>query len=220
MGEYMKRALLSFAVVTGMCMPAFAADVAAPVVTPEWNWQGSYVGVFGAGSLEHFDFSEPGDPGEGGDRGSAGIGGFAGYNFQYGRIVYGVEGELGYRFRKSHFDDLSGPGKFDSSLGLFGSLKGRVGVGMGKFLPYATAGVTAARLDTFWPGGPAERDTTLFGGIVGAGVDVALTEKIFLRGEYDFSFFGKKTLEYCGGDCLLEHKHQAHDFRIGVGMKF
>jgi outer membrane immunogenic protein len=215
----MKKAfLLSFAAF-GFCVPAFAADAKAPVVVPGWTWQGPYVGAFGAGSLEHFDFSEPSIPSEGGDRGSAAIGGFAGYNFQYGRIVYGVEGEVGYRFRKSHFD-LGGPGNFDASLGLFGSLKGRVGVGMGRFLPYATAGVTATQLDTFWPGGPAERDTTLFGGIVGAGVDVALTEKVFLRGEYDFSFFGKKTLQYCDGICVLDHQHQAHDFRIGVGMKF
>ncbi|TIN15157.1 MAG: porin family protein, partial [Mesorhizobium sp.] len=67
----------------------------------------------------------------------------------------------------------------------------------------------------------AQRDATLVGGIVGAGVDVALTDNVFLRGEYDFSFFGKKSLQYCGGIiCVLEHEVQTHDFRIGVAMKF
>ena len=42
----------------------------------------------------------------------------------------------------------------------------------------------------------------------------------FLRGEYDFSFFGKKTLDYCGPGCQLDHTVQTHDFRIGVALKF
>jgi outer membrane immunogenic protein len=217
----MKRTLLSVALTLGLCMPAFAADVVAPVVTPEWNWQGSYAGVFGAGTLEHYDIHEPNiGAGVTHDVGSAAVGGFAGYNFQSGSLVYGVEGELGYRFKKPRFDDVPGPGTLDSSLGLFGSLKGRLGFDMGRFLPYAAAGVTATQLKTYYPGGNAERDATLFGGIVGAGVDVAVTRKVFLRAEYDFSFFGKKRLEYCGGGCVLEHTPQAHDFRIGVGVKF
>ena len=44
--------------------------------------------------------------------------------FQSGNIVYGLEGELGYRFRKGHFHDVPGPGNLDESLGLFGSVKG------------------------------------------------------------------------------------------------
>ncbi|WP_264296774.1 outer membrane protein [Mesorhizobium sp. B1-1-8] len=195
----------------------------APIVTPEWTWQGPYAGAFGAGTLEHFKIHAPGAPAFTDTKknvGSATLGGFAGYNFQSGKIVYGVEGELGYRFKKSSFTGVTGPGTLNVSTGLFGSLKGRVGMDMGNYLPYLTAGVTAAKLKTFWPGGSAERDATVVGGIVGAGVDVALTHNVFLRGEYDFSFFGKKTLSYCPGNCLLEHTVQTHDFRVAVGMKF
>ncbi|TIN58958.1 MAG: hypothetical protein E5Y29_30795, partial [Mesorhizobium sp.] len=80
--------------------------------------------------------------------GSAAVGGFAGYNFQSGKIVYGVEGELGYRFKKNTFDDIPGPGVLDASTGLFGSVKGRVGMDIGAYMPFVTAGVTAAKLKT------------------------------------------------------------------------
>ncbi|MER9657281.1 porin family protein [Mesorhizobium sp. M0152] len=216
----MKRFLLASVFGLALCVPVMAADIVSPVETPEWTWQGAYAGVFGAGTLEHYKIHAPGIGAATHNVGSAAIGGFAGYNFQSGKVVYGVEGELGYRFKKNTFDDIPGAGVLDASTGLFGSLKGRVGVDMGSYLPFITAGVTAAKLKTFYPGGAAERDATIVGGIVGAGVDVALTHNVFLRGEYDFSFFGKKSLEYCGGGCTLEHTVQTHDFRVGIAMKF
>ncbi|BAV46415.1 outer membrane protein OmpA [Mesorhizobium sp. 113-1-2] len=217
----MKSLLLASVFGFGLCAPALAADLAAPVVTPDWTWQGAYAGVFGAGTLDHYKITEPGFAGTSTHSvGSATIGGFTGYNFQSSNIVYGVEGELGYRFKKSTFHDVPGAGILDVSTGLFGSLKGRVGMDMGTYLPFVTAGVTAAQLKTFYPPFSAEADATLVGGIVGAGVDVALTHNVFLRGEYDFSFFGKKNLEYCGPGCQLDHTVQTHDFRVGVALKF
>ena len=221
LGCPMKSLLLASIFGLALCAPALAADPTVQVETSEWTWQGAYAGVFGAGTLEHYNIHEPNiGAGVTHNVGSPTVGGFAGYNFQSGNIVYGVEGEVGYRFKKSTFDDIPGPGTMEVSTGLFGSFKGRVGLDMGAYMPFVTAGVTAAKLETFYPGGPAERDATLVGGIVGAGVDVALTHNIFLRGEYDFSYFGKKSLEYCGGGCQLDYKVQQHDFRVGVGLKF
>ncbi|PBB16553.1 outer membrane protein [Mesorhizobium sp. WSM4313] len=216
----MKSLLLASAFAVALCCPAMAADILEPAATTEWTWQGFYAGAFGAGTLEHYKIREPNIGADVTHNvGSPTIGGFAGYNFQSGNIVYGVEGELGYRFKKGHFHDVPGPGDVDQSLGLFGSVKGRVGMEMGGVLPYLTAGVTASQLKTH-PIGFAERNGTAVGGIVGAGVDVPLTHNVFLRGEYDFSFFGKKTFEYCGGGCVLQHTAQTHDFRVGIGLKF
>ncbi|UDL87966.1 porin family protein [Mesorhizobium sp. PAMC28654] len=220
MKSLLLASVFSLAVV---CGPVMAADQLAPVETPEWTWQGPYAGVIGAGTLEHYKIHAPGFPASTDsthNAGSATLGGFAGYNFQSGKIVYGVEGELGYRFKKSTFTGVTGPGTLDVSTGLYGALKGRVGMDMGRYMPFVTAGVTAAQMKTFYPGGNAEADATLVGGIVGAGVDVALTHNVFLRGEYDFSFFGKKELSYCPGACLLDHTVQIHDFKVAVGMKF
>jgi len=219
----MKSFLLSSVLCIAMCAPALAADMTAPADTPGWTWQGPYAGVFGAGTLEHYHIQEPPPfAGDGVSRhnvSSFSLGGFGGYNFQSGKIVYGVEGELGYRFKKSTFNDVPGADTLDVSTGLYGALKGRVGIDMGQYLPFVTAGVTATRLKTFFPDGPAEVDKTLTGGLVGAGVDVALTHNVFLRGEYDYSYFGKTTLSYCAG-CLLEHTVQTHDFKVGVALKF
>ncbi|WP_027146056.1 outer membrane beta-barrel protein [Mesorhizobium sp. WSM3626] len=218
----MKALLLASLISLSFSASALSADlITAPVDTTQWTWQGPYAGVFGAGTLEHYKISEPTIGASATHSvGSATIGGFAGYNFQSGKVVYGIEGELGYRFKKNTFGDIPGPGILDASTGLFGSLKGRVGMDMGAYMPFVTAGVTAAKLKTFFPGGDAERDATVVGGLVGAGIDVALTHEVFLRGEYDFSFFGKKSLEYCGGGCTLDHTLQTHDFRVGIAIKF
>ncbi|MDG4854562.1 MULTISPECIES: outer membrane protein [unclassified Mesorhizobium] len=216
----MKSLLLACVFGLAVCGPVMAADIVEPAATSEWTWQGAYAGAFGAGTLEHYKIREPNiGASVTHNVGSPTIGGFVGYNFQSGNIVYGLEGELGYRFKKGHFHDVPGPGDLDESLGLFGSLKGRVGMDLGGYLPYLTAGVTVSDLKTDAVGF-ARRDGTIVGGIVGAGIDVPLTHNVFLRGEYDFSFFGKKSFDYCGGGCVLEHTAQTHDFRVGIGLKF
>lgn len=52
------------------------------------------------------------------------------------------------------------------------------------------------------------------------GADVKVTNQIFLRGEYAYSNYGPKKLEYCGALCSMSYKPQNHDFLIGVGYKF
>lgn len=201
---------------------AFAADAIVEevaVVAPS-GWAGGYAGVLGAASLQHYDVYEP-NIGDGvtDDDWSPTLGAFAGYNWQSNNIVYGVEGEIGYRFGEDDFDDVPGPGLFEISTGLYGKLKGRVGMDMGNWMPFVTAGITAAELNTNAIGF-AERDGTMFGGLIGAGADVALGDAIFVRAAYEFSYFGKETYEYCGGGCVLEHKVQTHDFILGLGMRF
>jgi len=68
---------------------------------------------------------------------------------------------------------VPGAGEFEISTGLYGKLKGSLGVDMGTWMPYVSAGVTAAELNTNAVGF-SERDATMFGGVVGVGADVAL----------------------------------------------
>lgn len=214
----MIKAILISAALGAMSSSVFAADAVVVEQQPVSNWAGAYAGVLGAGTLVHHKM----DTGTEVTRNfwSPSLAAFGGYNWQSSQFVYGVDGELGYRFKNNTDTGISGPGTMETKLGLYGALRGRVGIDMGNVLPYVAAGITATQLQTFWPGGPAERDATLFGGTVGVGADVKLTEKVFLRGEYAFSYYGSKNFQYCGGICTMDHSVQTHDLKLGVGFKF
>lgn len=200
---------------------AFAADPNDPIdQMSSSTWSGPYIGLLGGVSLRHFNIFEPNIvAGVTSNDWAPTLGAFAGNNWQSGDIVYGVEGEIGYRFGNHTVNGVPGAATVIVSTGLYGKLKGRVGRDMGTWMPFLTAGVTASELNTnavFF----AQRNGTVFGGVVGAGVDVALGNNMFLRGAYEFSYFGKKTFEYCGGPCVLQHQVQTHDFVIGIAKRF
>ncbi len=85
-----------------------------------------------------------------------------------------------------------------------GTLRGRAGYAMGNFLPYLTAGFAVGRADIArtavasgtengFPFSFTETETKnaafLYGWAVGAGLDVAVTSNLFLRGEAEYVNF-------------------------------
>lgn len=109
----------------------------------------------------------------------------------------------------------------------YGTLRARAGWDLGNFLPYGFAGVALGRaninisettvLEENPPSAPvaltgtAGRDGEwLYGFTVGAGLDVALTRNVFLRGEYEFVQFQPVT-----GTTL-----EINTVRAGGGIKF
>ncbi len=109
----------------------------------------------------------------------------------------------------------------------FGTLRARAGWAMGNFLPYGFAGLALGRANinisesgvlvqsspagTFpFSGTNGTNGEWLYGVTVGAGLDVALTPNIFLRGEFEYVQFQQAagtTIELSTG-------------RIGAGFKF
>ncbi|MGN6771469.1 MAG: outer membrane protein [Rhizobiaceae bacterium] len=197
---------------------ATPASSSAPVVAVH-DWAGSYIGVLGGGTYDRYRIY---DQYGGTYRSFSGpaLGIFGGYNWQSSNLVYGFDGSIGYRFGKSTIHMNGGPGSMETRLGWEGSLRGRIGLDMGAFLPYIAAGATATQLRTFWPAGYVHRGATLVGWTAAIGADVKVTNQIFLRGEYAYSNYGPKKLEYCGALCSMSYKPQNHDFLIGVGYKF
>lgn len=118
----------------------------------------------------------------------------------------------------------------------YGTFRTRAGYIMGRFLPYAQVGVAIARADLrrtvhvlAWgrdadPLNPpvlppvgfnrsaadGKKDTFVFGVTAGLGVDVAITENVFLRAEYEFIQFLKNQ----GMTANL------NTGRLGVAVKF
>ena len=135
-----------------MAFQAMAADLdkrkrsADSTYGQYYNWSGLYYG----GTI---------GSGDGGVAASAHVG----YNWMMpSRIVFGVEGELGF------MDTDRG------SADLFGTLRGRAGYAFGRFLPYVTAGLAFVDRDR----------TSSSGSVVGFGAEYAFQPGISGRIEY------------------------------------
>jgi outer membrane immunogenic protein len=163
--------------------PATAAPVYAP--TPSYyDWTGFYLGANGGftGGDSHFDF-QGADLGRNQFDTSGGqVGGTAGYNFQVGRIVFGLEGDLDW-------SDVSG----SSSCGLstltcqtqnnwLGTARGRVGVAFDRVLPYVTGGLAVGDISANTGAGSAS--TTNAGWTVGGGLEYGFSKNWSAKMEY------------------------------------
>ncbi len=116
---------------------ASAADVPvrrAPMqhyVAPAYNWTGFYIGVnggyaWGKATDTFVDWNHNGGM----------FGGTAGYNWQFGSIVLGIEGDVDWT-------NMSGStlgGLVTTKSSWVGSARGRVGYAFDRFLPFVTGG--------------------------------------------------------------------------------
>lgn len=193
----MKHLLLATAIATGLASTSIAGAIdviiaAEPVVVapaPQiTDWSGPYAGIvaaFGGGTYDQHMFDGEEDYGDSYDLDGDMYGAFAGYNIQRGSFVYGLEaaylaGSIGY---EDTFRITSGA-EFTS----FMDLKARAGFAAGNALIYGFAGGTASKLHVY----DSKRDEsfTPMGWNYGAGIDLLVTDSIFLGVEYiirDFS---------------------------------
>jgi outer membrane immunogenic protein len=161
------------------------------------------------------------------NHGAAGFGGFIGYNTEYftpnAKVVLGVEANYDQASLSlvapnaplarllpadsvGVINNVAITGSGSVSNLDFGTLRGRAGLDLGNFLPYAFAGFALGRADVnvtettlveqnppsvplVFTGTAGRDGEWLYGFTVGAGLDVALTHNVFLRGEYEYVQF-------------------------------
>ena len=180
----MKRVLLA-TIALAVAAPAFAADLGrrtSPYFGPEtarslFNWTGFYVGGnagWGWGSALGTDPS------------GYLIGLQAGYNFQYASgLLAGVETDIAI----TGLDATGGGGTV--SLDYLGTVRGRLGYTMDRFLVYGTAGLAYGGGEVTVGGLSSSK--THVGWTIGAGVEAMLAPNITARLEYLFADLGKET---------------------------
>lgn len=159
-----------------------------------------------------------------------------GYNWQTGRFLVGVEGDLGYMNYLGLDDDGADPsslgGDTRSSIngGFYGALTGRLGVVSGATLFYAKGGLAFLNAEVNVddgcadaPCGPAtlevNREDTLTGWTVGGGIEHAISSKWSVKAEYLYYDFGTIDAEgiTSGLETVrFEHDVTAHTVKIGV----
>lgn len=212
----MRLSILSGAVAAGvLATPALAADIGnveplpAPDIVeaaPANNWTGFYLGVLGGYGWGTADTDAVGDV----DADGFDIGGYAGANWQWGNFVVGAEGDLVFPFR----DGSSGG--IDVDQGLNGSLRGRAGIALDRFLIYGTAGGAGTDLELSSAAGSDEQ--TLWGWTAGAGVEGQVLDNVTARIEYRFTDYFDEDFNL--GGAAVNSDFDTQTIRGGVGIKF
>jgi outer membrane immunogenic protein len=208
-----------------------AADLLAPEERPaDADWTGLYVGGFGGVGCLEANYTPPYvsiDPNMAGCIALAGI--YGGYNYQIGSFLLGVEGDYGWAI-DGHLAFAGGEEQTEYAIDAHATARGRIGwLPSENALVYITGG--AAWLDTTFDGlvGPSaiskSASETLFGWVIGGGIEAALTENIHLKAEYLYGAFddGEYDLSTseCRPGCVVDmNVEDFHTFRVGLSYNF
>ena len=215
--------------------PPPAAAAAAP-----FHWSGLYAGGHFGYLWGRTRVDDNGITTEHNARTDGVIGGaMIGYNWQFGRVVFGVEGDFGWTNARGVGEGepppppppppvllpitTHGPNSYDVRWS--SHARGRLGFAFGSWLMFATAGIAASDLSfregaintTFVPASTS--GGKYYGWSVGGGVETALTSNLIGRVEYFYDDFGHK--DYVG---VLGNPYRVsltgHRVRAALAWKF
>lgn len=146
-----------------------------------------------------------------GSRDGVVYGGQLGYDYQTGKAVFGVEGEVTGSTAKNTANGVLVAGdRLKSSTGrdLYAGVRAGFVVGE-RALIYAKGGYDNARFNSEYTSttGTIEDHDTLEGWRLGAGAELKLTDKAYLKGEYRYTNYGGVSGE-------------RHQVLGGVGVRF
>jgi opacity protein-like surface antigen len=134
------------------------------------------------------------------DRGNGVIGGGQlGYNFQYNRIVLGIEGSLSAGSFDRSFTSPYFPATdvWSSKTSWLGTVTGRIGYGFDNWLPYVKGGFAAGNVETTIQnnalGVTSQGSAVHYGWTAGGGVEFKVTRKVTLGLEFMHTDLGRST---------------------------
>ena len=160
------------------------------------------------------------------------IGGTWGSNWQFGRVVLGLESDMSYaRIKGSTVgtDVPSGPcipPHCEADLRWLGTTRGRVGYAYDRVLPYVTAGLADGNVrasegtGAFPTGGSGSK--TVWGWAAGAGVEAVVAPRWTVKLEYLYADLGRHGIftETFGGIPFTQSVDmRVHTVRIGLNYK-
>ena len=242
----MNKILLSTIALLSLTAGASAADLparspiaAAPVFSavPVFTWSGFYVGAqvgytsgeasgtigFRGVTLLDDEFDLEGFVG----------GAHAGFNYQFGSIVVGVEGDIeGTSFdgdvTVNNFVAAGDALTARASLDFQGSARARAGVAFDRALLYVTGGLAWASFEnsyTYFNGVTTTDesfDSTEWGWTVSAGLEYAFTNNLTTRVEYRYTQFESfnNTSALLLPGAVADVEPEFHTVRLGLSYKF
>ena len=244
----MKRILLGVAsaamlLAAAFSNPASAADMAVkapPAAPPPCVWCGWYIGVEGGGGWGHAEDTDATGFDSGRFKVSGGLaGGTVGYNWQINQAVLGLEGDGSWANIKGSTTGTvaavgpcgGAPSNCNSNLQALGTVRGRLGLAYGNFMPFVSGGLAIGSLHgsegtTLAAGAVGSGTTTVTGWTAGGGVEALLGGAWSLKVEYLFVDLGNHaifndTLPALGGAVFAERvKLTTNIVRAGINWHF
>jgi outer membrane immunogenic protein len=225
-------------------LPARVVPVKAPVVAAAYNWTGFYIGIHGGGAwLDHKQtvnvvggggLAICGAPGPDCtiDKFGGAFGGLAGYNFQSGRVVYGIEVDgswLSLKGSKVLPPDplLVDPVTIHAKVSWLATVRGRLGITMSPTLLYITGGAAFGGVKSGWfdaslPANAASIDKTAFGWVAGGGIEHAFANNWLVRVEGLYHDLGKDsvTVVTTGTTYNTAFRHRVTTVRGAVALRW
>ncbi|MBZ8134677.1 outer membrane protein [Afifella sp. IM 167] len=203
-----------------LAVPAFAADLPeyaqppAPIMTPEpvSEWEGFYTGLHFGWSADTIDGQSGGVPYSMSDNSGFSGGGIRGYNWLFGNILLGLEGDIVIHETKT----TNAPANVGTDFIWDAGAYARIGYLWGRFLPYAMVGARMAEIHahtltpTLIQGDVAHH----YGWSVGLGVEAAVFYPIRLRAEYLYTNYGAENYNFGGTTTKIDP--EAHQVRAAV----
>lgn len=175
---------------------------------PAFSWTGAYAGGlvgYGWGKAE----TDNGDVDADGFLGGL----FAGYNYDLGNnVIVGVEADGTY----GNQEGSGGTPNTRVENNWNGTVRGRLGYAMDRFMVYGTGGLAVGKLDVR-EGGISDSNTAI-GWTAGAGVETALTNNVIGRVEYRYTDLGSDSYSLGSGPTDVSLSSQS--VMVGLGLKF
>jgi len=128
---------------------------------------------------------------------------------------------------------------FETDVNAIFAARARIGMPVGRFLPYVTAGLATGQVETDYlrldevivrkpdgtlvttaRGGVGHYDDLAIGYSLGVGTEIALTPRLSARIEYIFSDLGGVRFEVPETSVESEITSRVHQFRLGVAFHF
>lgn len=173
----MKRIVFAFVALAATVANAAAADLARrgpiyappPAYLPIYNWTGFYNGINGGGGFGSSNWDSTGSRNVSGGL----IGGTVGYNYQFGQVVAGIEGDVDWSGINGTTTNL-GPLGCQTSNTWLATVRGRLGYAADRFMPYVTGGAAFGNIKASISGlAVASSDNA--GWTLGAGLETTLS---------------------------------------------
>jgi len=219
----MKRLCIALAGLLVMAAPAAAADLgqpsypyykAPPAPLPVYSWTGFYLGVNGGGGFGRSAWDSAG----GFDISGGLVGGTVGYNYQIGRAVIGVEGDIDWADINGTNTSVCAAGCKTSDSWL-STVRGRVGYSVDRFLPYITGGAAFGDIRASSPG-LAGNSATNAGWTIGAGIEGVIAGPWTAKLEYLYVDLGNFNCGLGCGPAIDNVSFHTNLLRAGVNYRF
>jgi outer membrane immunogenic protein len=206
---------------SGILDPAPAYPVRSADMPPVYDWTGFYVGLSGGATWGSAKWQSDPDLTQGTVSGSSGlIGGTIGYNMQnWGPLVVGEEFDFSWRKFNYTIPAATCGMSCDLTSNWVSTARLRFGFPVGRFLPYATGGVSMSDFQASAAGQPfGVNNNVTFNWTAGAGVEFVISGPWTGKLEYLYVNHTRfACVTECNGPVNLSVAENV--FRVGVNYR-